>query len=126
MLILTATIAKHELEPLARSLGLDDILEGARKVQKNLAQEVKPLQDSEGNRFFKVRIGSRVSARMIVFMVTENRKVVPILIRLKSDKLFGMNMAMNNPAVVAQCEKNFSHVREDIKQKRFESFNIEK
>ena len=123
MLILTATIAKHELKPLLGTLDLDDVLDGARKVQKSLAQEVRPPRSSFGNRFFKVRMGKRGCARMIVFMITENKKVVPILIRLKSDKIFGMNMAMNNAVVVDQW-KNLSRVREDIERGRFESFNL--
>ena len=59
---------------------------------------------------------------MIVFMVTESRKVVPILIRLKKDKIFGMNMAMNNPMVVKQVSLNLGYILEDIKLKRYEEF----
>ena len=124
MLILTEYIAKHEFKPLLKHLTLDDILEGGRKVQKNLAQELRPIHSSAGNRFYKVRIGARVHARMIVFMITENRKVVPLLIRLKSDAVFGINMAMNNPAVVDQVEKNFKRVREDIESGRFQGFDL--
>ncbi len=59
---------------------------------------------------------------MVVFVLTENKKVVPVLIRLKKDKRFGMNMAMNNPIVVDQINKNLDHILADIEKKRYEEF----
>ncbi len=122
MLILARYVATHELGPLSRYVTLDDVLEGARKVQKGLAQETKP--PVKGFRFFKVRIGARNSGRMIVFLATENQKVVPVLIRLKKDKIFGMNMAMNNPRVVQQMKKNMDTILDDIQNKNYEEFPL--
>ncbi len=123
MLLLSQYIAQHELKPLRKYFELQDILEGAEKVLKNLAIETKPPVKLPGFKFFKVRIGRKTKGRMIVFMLTENRKVVPILIRLKKDKIFGMNMAMNNPAVVRQVSFNLDYILEDIKCKRYEEFS---
>lgn len=122
MLILSQYIAKHEFKPLSRFLKLDDLLDGARKVIKGLAVETKPPRDLSGFRFFKVRIGKRNGARMIVFMLTEKQKVVPVLIRLKKDKIFGMNMAMNNPAVVDKISKNLEKILSDIKEHHYQEF----
>lgn len=127
MLILTQYVAKHEFEPLKRILNVDDLISGAGKVLKGLAAELKPpnkLQGCQGCRFFKVRIGKRNSARMIVFVVTETRKIVPVLVRLKKDKIFGMNMSMNNPDVIIQVDKNLSKILDDIKNKRVQEFEI--
>ncbi len=124
MLVLTEFIAKHELKPLSRYLELDDILAGAQKVIKGLAVETKPPRNLHGFRFFKVRIGKRGKARMIVFLVTENEKVVPVLIRLKKDKIFGMNMAMNNPEVVKKISANIDCILDDIKNKKYEEFKV--
>lgn len=122
MIVLTEYIAKHEYKPLQRFLHLEDIIDGAKKVLKGLAASTKPPRSLASFRFFKVRIGKRNAARMMVFMITENKKVVPILIRLKKDKIFGMNMAMNNPLVVAQINKNLDRVLDDIAHKRFKEF----
>ena len=125
MLILTKYIAKHEFKPLDRFLSIDDILEGANKVSKGLAIEIKsPNKNSLGFKFFKVRIGKKNNARMIVFMVTGNKKIVPVLIRLKKDKIFGINMAMNNQKVVEQMNKNMDNILADINNKQFEEFDI--
>ncbi len=120
MLILTQYIAKHEVAPLHSSVTLEDIVEGSRKVQKGLAVEVKSML--KGTRFFKVRIGKKGDGRMIVFLRTENQKIVPVLIRLKKDKIFGANMAMNNPQVVAQIYKNLGHIIEDMEKGQYEEF----
>ncbi len=122
MLLLSQYIIQHELKPLRKYFELNDILEGAEKVLKNLAIETKSPVKLSGFKFFKVRIGRKAKGRMIVFMIVNRRKVVPILIRLKKDKIFGMNMAMNNPAVVYRMNINLGHILEDIKNKRYEEF----
>lgn len=122
MLILTDYIARHELERLEKHITISDILKGAEKVLKGLAVEIKaPAPDF---RFFKVRIGRHNAGRMVVFLVTASQKLVPLLIRLKKDKIFGMNMAMNNPAVVRQIDLNLERVLEDIKKKKVKEFPL--
>jgi len=122
MLILSEYIAKHEFKPLRKYFNINDLLDGADKVLKNLAIPTKSPKNLPGFKFFKIRIGRKVKGRMIVFMVTENKKVVPILIRLKKDKVFGMNMAMNNREVVRQINTNLDHVLKDIQGKKYQEF----
>ena len=124
MLVLTQYVAKHEFEPLRRVLDVDDLIFGAGKVLKGLAVELRSSNKLQGCRFFKVRIGKRNSVRMIVFVVTETQKVVPVLIRLKKDKIFGMNMSMNNPDVVGQVDKNLGKILDDIENKRYQEFGV--
>ncbi|MEK9159379.1 MAG: hypothetical protein AAB383_01480 [Patescibacteria group bacterium] len=126
MLLITKYIAKHELAPLSRFIDLEDILDGAKKALKGLVTEVKAPSNARGFRFFKVRVGKRNGARMIVFLVTESQKVVPALIRLKKDKVFGMNMAMNNSEVLGQLNKNMDRILEDIEHKEYEEFPFSK
>ncbi len=121
MVILTQYIAKHEWGPVRRMVTLEDIVEGSQKVQKGLAVETKSML--KGSRFYKVRIGKKGDARMIVFLATESQKIVPVLIRLKKDKLFGMNMAMNNAHVVEKIRKNLDHIIDDMEKGKFEEFS---
>lgn len=124
MLVLTRTIARHELKPLDRFLTFHDVLEGARKVYRGLGIEVKPPSSLSRIRFYKIRIGKKNNARMIIFMQTENNKMVPVLIRLKKDKIFGMNMSMNNSAVIAQINKNLVGIFDDIRKKDYQEFSL--
>ncbi len=124
MLIVTDYVTGHELKPLERYVGIDDVLLGAQKVIKGLGIETKPPRHLSGFRFYKVRLGGGQSAHMIVFVVVENQKVVPIIIRLKKDKVFGVNMAMNNPALIKQINRNLDQVLMDIEAKRYREFNL--
>ena len=124
MLIITRYIARHELAPLKRYLGLAEVVAGAKKVLKGLATETKPLRSLAGFRFYKVRLSGKQSARMVVFVLVENNKVVPLIIRLKKDKLFGQNMIMNDPALVKQMNINLDQVLKDIEQNQYEEIFI--
>ncbi|MFH1534247.1 MAG: hypothetical protein ABID64_04940 [Nitrospirota bacterium] len=124
MLILSSYIDKHELKPLQKYFSIDDLSRGAQKVLRGLGQKITPLKEKGEYHFFKVRIGNGVKGRMIVFVVSKSRKVVPLLIRLKKDKKMGMNMSANNPHVVSQIEKNLEHVIEDIEQGKFKEFGL--
>ena len=126
MLLLTKYIARHELAPLNRFIDLEDILDGAEKALKGLATEVKAPSNARGFHFFKVRIGRRDGVRMIVFLIIKNQKVVPVLIRLKKDKVFGMNMAINNEKVLDQLTKNIYRIRDDIEAEEYEEFSFKK
>lgn len=64
MLLLSQYIAQHELKPLRKYFELQDILEGAEKVLKNLAIETKPPVKLPGFKFFKVRIGRKIRHRV--------------------------------------------------------------
>jgi hypothetical protein len=61
---------------------------------------------------------------MIVFLISANQKIVPILVRKKKDKIFGMNMAMNNKIVVSQINKNLNKIIDDIKNGDFEEIKF--
>ena len=124
MLVLTRYIAQHELKPLRKFLTIDDLLEGAKKVKKGLAVALRKPVDLAQVSFYKIRIGKKQGARMIVFMKSEKQSVVPVLIRLKSDKMLGMNMSAGNKTVNLQIKKNLSHIVEDIQQKKFEEFSL--
>ena len=124
MLLLAKYIARHELKPLLRYLSLEDLVKGARKVQKSLAVEIKSPRAMPGFKYFKVRIGERSQARMIAFLLVANGKVVPLLIRLKKDKVFGTNMSMNNRDVVDALNKNLSAVLENFAEKDYREFEL--
>jgi len=123
MLILSRYIAKHELRSLRQYFSIEDLIDGAKKVIKGLGQQISPYKNHKSFSFFKVRIGSSVKGRMIVFVVS-NKKVVPLLIRLKKDKKMGMNMSANNPDIVAQIDKNLTQVISDIESGDFEEFHF--
>jgi hypothetical protein len=124
MLILSHFIDKHEFKPLQKYFSTEDLKYGVKKILKGLGQKINPLKKNVGYHFFKVRIGKNVKGRMIVFVVLESKKVVPLLIRLKKDKKSGMNMSAQNPYIVARIENNLEYVIRDIEEGKFEEFDL--
>lgn len=123
MLILTEYIAKHEFWPLKRYFNINDLIAGARKAIQGLGQRVA-FSNKADFHFFKVRIGNKPKGRMIVFVVAENQKVVPILIRLKKDKKMGMNMSAQNKNIVEAVDKNLGCVIDDVEKGKFKEFEL--
>ncbi len=112
------------MKPLGKVFNVSDILVGAKKIIKNLAIEIRHPGDGMSFRFFKVRIGKKGDGRMIAFFTTANGNVVPLLIRAKKDKQYGENMSSSNKFVTQQIKKNLLRVLEDIRDNRFEKFDI--
>jgi hypothetical protein len=123
MLILTSYIEEHELKPLKKYFDINDLRVGAKKVLDGLGQQIHLPTFDRHYQYYKVRIGNTVKGRMIVFMMTENKKIVPLLIRLKKDKKYGMNMSQSNPFVVTQIDKNLKSVITDIKDGKFKQYD---
>lgn len=122
MLVLTKYILKNQLKPLSKHFTVKDLVKGARKVLKGLGNKIS-TPNNKNFSFYKVRIGSIVKGRMIVFLTTNN-KIVPLLIKLKKDKKMGMNMSANNPYVVEQIDKNLKQVIRDIENGDFEELSF--
>jgi hypothetical protein len=123
MLIITRYILKHELAPILRNIDLQDLLIGAQKVRANLAVELKGGFVSQSVKFFKVRIGKKAKARMIVFLTTNN-SIVPVVIKLKKDKKYGQNLSMNNEDVKNLISRNLDSIHKDVENGDFESYEV--
>ena len=123
MLIITRYILKHELAPISRNIDLQDLLIGAQKVRGNLAVELKGGFVSQSVKFFKVRIGKKAKARMIVFLTTSNN-VVPVVVRLKKDKKYGQNLSVNNEEVKNLISRNLDAIYKDVENRDFESYEV--
>ena len=122
MLIISAYIEKNEIKPLEKFISFTDIASGILKIQKGLGIEIKSF--TKGYQYFKVRVGTRAEARMIVFLITEKDAYVPVLVRLKKDKVYGMNMSAQNKDVCEKVLKNVSYIADDLKMKRYKTYDV--
>lgn len=123
MIVVTKFFLKSEFKPVKNKIGLIDVFEGVKRIEKDLAINIKAPVKFPNLRFFKVRVGKLVKARMIVFLKIGSNKFVPIVLRLKKDKVFGMNMSMNNKVLVDLINVNFEKIIEDLKNGDFELFD---
>ncbi len=124
MIVLTKFFLKSELKTLKNKVGLSDVFEGVKRIDKDLGISIKVSCNFQNLRFFKVRVGKLVKARMIVFLRIDSSKYVPIVLRLKKDKVFGMNMSMNNKVLADLLKANFEKIIEDLEKGDFEEFDL--
>lgn len=118
MILLCDFIKRHELDPLGAYFTLSDLRKACKKAASSLGVMLGSSK-MPGAIFIKVRIGSNVKGRMITLFLTVEGDVIPLLIRLKKDKHFGMNMSLQNPHVVDQLDINLDNVTADISAGRY-------
>jgi hypothetical protein len=124
MIVITKFFLRSELKPLKNQLNLKDVFEGAKRIDKNLGISIKNPVKFSNLRFFKIRLGRSVKERMIVFLYVGKGKIVPLLLRLKKDKEFGVNMSMNNKKIIELLRINFENVIKDLENGDFEEFDL--
>lgn len=117
MLVICNSIQRKEIKPLERYFSIEDIKQGIRKVEKGLATEISGIK-MPGSRLFKVYLtGKHGHGRMSVIFKVVLNWYIPVLIRLKTDRV-GKNMTKNNPAFLQALSKNIDLIAEDLEQER--------
>lgn len=74
----------------------------------------------------KVRMSHKVSGRMISVVIKKSDKIVsiPLVVRLKKDKIFGENLALNNKKAKTLILKMLDAVMNGIKKGKYEKIDI--
>lgn len=124
MLIITEYIKKHELVPVARYFTIQDIKKSVNKVASS-GIEMSNL-GYKNCKIVKVRIGSKPAGRMIIYIQIEKNYFIPILIRLKKDKILGENLALSNKKAEQKIIHNLEMIFEDLQRGRYEKFELRK
>ncbi|MFH1789526.1 MAG: hypothetical protein ABH832_00430 [bacterium] len=93
-LILTESFLKRELKPLKKYYTVEDI----RKTIKKISASSIRLSNLgyKGGELMKLRITSRTVGRIIVYVYKQKDLVVPVVLRLKKDKIIGENLSLDN------------------------------
>ncbi len=71
----------------------------------------------------KVYLTSETASWRILFIFFVEKDIyIPIILRLKNDKIIWNNISMNNSNFVALLNKNLDMLHNDFKNNRFENF----
>ena len=117
MIIFTDSFLQKELKPLKLYYSINDIKKAAQKIHTSAVSLANfGYKDVE---LYKMRMPSRVSGRLIVFVFVIDERIVPLVVRLKSDKSFGQNLSLNNPKGKALIIDNLRRSFKDIKAGRY-------
>ena len=97
-----------------------DIKKYVQKIQKGLGVELKGAIIL-GTKLVKIYMTGKAGAgRMVVLMYVKKNYYLPIVVRLKKDKIVGSNLSKGNKEFQQLLEKNICFVMEDLKLGNFE------
>ena len=117
LLILTDSFIKKEFKPLKKYYSVSDIKKTVLKAK------IKPDSLSslgyKNGRLLKLRVINKVSGRMAAYAFTGNNWIIPIVLRLKKDKIFGENLAINNKKVKRLILTMLDLAMNDIEKKNY-------
>lgn len=118
MIVITESFKKRELKKVAVYFTIADIKEAVRKIPSS------GIRMGSGGFdhccIYKVRIGSKPAGRMIIFLEVEKDYFIPVVIRLKNDKIFGENLSMENKQAKALIIGNIYRALDDLQQGKYE------
>lgn len=119
-ILLCHSILEREIEPLLKYFSKGDVKKYSNKASKGLGTQIKGSQHP-GTKLIKVNMTSKSGAgRMIVLLYMRKDFAIPLIVRLKKDKIVGQNASIANPSFQSLVEKNISLVEKDLEKGKFE------
>ena len=119
-IILCHSILRKEINPLLKYFSKGDIEKYVEKAEKGLGIEISG-SDIPGTKLVKVCMTGRNGAgRMIVLIYVKNDYYLPVIIRLKKDKIVGMNLSKTNQAFQDLLERNLDLAKKDLIERNFD------
>ena len=93
-LVLTNSFLKRELRPLKKYYSIEDIKKTAKKTSTSTVR--MSHLGYKGGELMKLRMVNKIAGRIIVYVYRQEDLLIPVLVRLKKDKIIGENLSLNN------------------------------
>ncbi len=121
-LLLTKSFLKRELKPLSKLYNIEDLKRTTKKI--NSSSITLPSRGYKNGKLMKLRIGSRNAGRLVVYYYKQKNLIVPVVLRLKKDKIFGENLSFNNQKAKSLILDMMDKVMSDIKSGDYEKLSL--
>ena len=119
-IILCHSVLKKEIKPLLEYFSKGDVKKYVGKVANGLGLELKGSY-IPSTKLVKIYMTSKNTAgRMIVLVYVKKDYYLPIVVRLKKDKVVGGNLSKGNKTFQNVLEKNLEMVISDLNDGRFD------
>lgn len=119
-IILCHSILNREINPLVQYFSKGDIRKYAKKAAKGLGVEINGSAIPFTKLVKIYMTGKRSAGRMVVLIYVKKNYYIPVLARLKKDKIVGTNLSKGNKVFQNLLEKNLSFVVKDLKEGNFD------
>lgn len=124
-LIVTHSIDKLELNPLANTFPVEAVKAAAQKSLGGLGENVKNTKKLSSTTLSKVYLTSTGGAGRAIFLLQiSSEEAILVMIRLKNDKQVGANMTVKNPKFEKVLEKNLDLILSDLKSGSFVAYEL--
>ena len=114
--IFTNSFLKKELKPLEKYYSVNDIKKAVSKINAPINLSSLGYKDCK---LVKLRISGKAAGRIIAYIYIKNNWIVPLVFRLKKDKIFGENLSINNKKAKALILKMMDLSMDDIAGKKY-------
>ncbi len=123
-LILCHSILKKELKPLFSYFSRGDLKKAARKVKGGLGAKLKS-SGVPNTRLVKVYLtGKKGAGRLVILVFVKKDYYVPVILRLKKDKIVGTNIGKSNKAFQKLLNENLALVLSDLEEGNYEKVDL--
>jgi len=121
MVILTKSFLQKEFRSVKKYYTTEDIKKAIEKI--NISADTLSNLGYKDGKLMKLKIASKVSGRLIVYVFIKTSLVVPIVLRLKKDKIFGENLSLENKKAKMLIIKMLDLAMSDIKNVDYEKLD---
>ncbi len=119
-ILLCHSILKREIKPIFENFSKEDIKKYVLKVADGLGNEIKG-SFIPATKLIKVYMtGSKSAARMLVLVYVNKDYYLPVVARLKKDKIVGANLGKGNKEFQDILEQNLNLIMQDLEKRNFE------
>ena len=122
ILILTDSFLTKEYIPVSRFFSIKHLNRAAIKC-KSSGVEMSNL-GYIGAKVIKVRISGKPAGRLVFFVEVENERYIPIVLRLKKDKIFGENLSMQNKKAKKIILERIFSSQADVKLGKYRKYDF--
>jgi hypothetical protein len=123
-LYICKSIYKNELKFLEKEIPLEKIKEAASKAKKGLGINIKGSQIKE-TKLIKIYLTTIKGAARLIFLLMINKEIyIPVILRLKKDKLIGENITIKNKFFENLLSKNLDLIFEDLKNNEYIKYQL--
>ena len=112
-LILTKSFLKRELKPLRKYYTVEDIKKTTKKIPSS-SISLSRLGYKEG-KLIKLRLVSKTAGRIIIYVYKQKELIIPVVLRLKKDKILGENLSLNNTKAKSLILDMLNKTMDDVK-----------
>jgi hypothetical protein len=124
-LVITESIVRDEFGPLKKVFDVEILKSAAKKSLMGLGIGIKSPYKVPFSTLSKIYLTSAGSAGRAVFLIQVcNDKAVLVMLRSKSDKRIGANMAVQNPKFRKVLERNLNLIICDLELGRLSEYEI--